>query len=159
MDVMERSEREALIIERRNQRVPFRKIAEELGITHARVQKIFQETRDRIPAARLADLREEESELADRGIASLLDIAENERISPRTRVEAWNSIRAWSESKRKLYGVDAPIRKEITVLTEDVVDAALRKASEEHEAKARELEMLEKRAKNAIAELEPLVDA
>lgn len=143
MDVLEQSAREARIIELREQRVPYRKIAAELGITHTRVIQIFQTARDRIPASRLADLRAEESDLADEAIADLLTIAKNDTINPRTghpmvsphaRVEAWNAIRGFSESKRRLFGADAPLRKEITVLTDDVVDAAIKKLTDEMEA-------------------------
>ncbi|WP_425171357.1 hypothetical protein [Mycobacterium sp.] len=133
MDIMERSAREALIIERRTQRVSFPKIGAELGITHQRVQQIFQTARDRIPAARLADLRAEESELLDQAIAGLLVIATGGK-SEHARVEAWRAIIAASESKRKLFGADAPVRREVTVLTESVVDAALRKINDEHAA-------------------------
>lgn len=142
-DVLERSEREALIFKRREERVSFTAIAAELGISHQRVHQIFNAARDRIPAGRLADLRAEESELADRAIANLLEIAENDTINPRTghpmvsphaRVEAWNAIRGFSESKRRLFGADAPLRKEITVLTDDVVDAAIKKLTDEMEA-------------------------
>lgn len=134
MDVLERSKREARIFELRAQRVSFSKIGEELGITRQRVEQIFQAARDRIPAARLADMRAEEAELADEGIADLLKIARDASVSPRTRVEAWQAIRAFSESKRKLFGVDAPQRKEITVLTDDVIDSAIKKLTEEMEA-------------------------
>ena len=37
-----------------------------------------------------------------------------------------------AESRRKLLGSDAPTKQTIHVLTEDVVDAALREAAEEH---------------------------
>lgn len=142
MDTAAQMAREARIFELRTQRVSFAKIGAELGITAQRVHQIFEVARDRIPASRLADLRAEESELADRGIADLLKIAENDSINPRTghpmvsphaRVEAWNAIRGWSESKRRLFGADAPLRKEITVLTDDVVDAAIKKLTDEME--------------------------
>ena len=117
--------REALIIERRASRVSFQKIGDEIGLSAPRVHEIFQEVQNRIPAQRIGDLRAEESDLADRAIANLLEIAENTNVSPRTRAEAWNSIRGWSESKRKLFGVDAPTRREITVVSNETIDMAI----------------------------------
>lgn len=135
MDVLEMSDREALIIERRANRVPWRTIGQELGISHSRVIQIFKEARDRIPASRLADMRAESAELIDRAIADLLTIAEDDsldnqgkyRVSARTRVEAWNAIRGFDESLRLLFGANAPARKEITILTNEVIDAAIEK--------------------------------
>jgi hypothetical protein len=129
----ETSAREAFIIEQRTHRVSFAKIGAELGITPQRVHQIFEKARDRIPAARLADLRAEESELLDQVIAGLLEIA-HKGNSEHARVQAFLGIIHASESKRKLFGADAPMRKEITVLTEDAVDAAIRKLNEEHAA-------------------------
>jgi hypothetical protein len=159
--MMELTAREARIFELRAQRVGFRQIGQELGISHTRAHQIYEAARNRIPASRLADLRAEESELLDEGVQSLLKIARDDRltsdgkpiVSPRTRVEAWNAICKFSESKRRLFGADAPQRKEVTVLSDSVVDAALRKANEDHEAMCRQLEALEKEAKEQIAEL------
>jgi 2,4-dienoyl-CoA reductase-like NADH-dependent reductase (Old Yellow Enzyme family) len=137
VDILEGTAREAYIIEQRTQRVPFRTIGDNLGISAQRVHQIFEAARDRIPAARLADLRAEEAELADRAIADLLrriNTLSDEKAHG--AAELWNSVRGWSESKRKLFGADAPQRKEITVLTEDAVDAAIRKVNEEHAALA-----------------------
>lgn len=133
MDMTETSAREAFIIEQRTRRVPFRTIGAELNISAQRVHQIFEAARDRIPAQRLADLRAEESELLDQVIAGLMDIAHNGK-SEHAKVQAWLGIIHASESKRKLFGADAPLRKEITVLTEDAVDAAIRKLNEEHTA-------------------------
>ena len=101
---MEMAQREALIIERRANRVPFRTIAAEVGVTHQRCVQIFKEACSKVPAEHVQQVRQEESELADRAIGDLLAIAENQHVSPRTRVEAWSAVRGWSESKRKLFG-------------------------------------------------------
>lgn len=143
---MHDAQREALIVERRAHSVPFRAIADEVGLSVTRTHEIFNEACARVPAAAVHSLRVQLSELADRGIADLLKIAESGRVSDRSRVEAWRAVLAWSESLRKLYGADAPSRREITVITDDVVDAALRAASEEFEAGVRVLEGLEARA-------------
>lgn len=150
---LEYAEREARIIELRKSRVSFRDIGNELGISHARAYQIYKNVLDRIPATQLAALRLESNELIERGITNLLEIAESTSVSPRTRVEAWNGVLKFCESQRKLYGVDAPQRKEIAVLTEDTVDKALRKLSEEFDAKARELDELENRAVSGLRDL------
>jgi hypothetical protein len=51
-------------------------------------------------------------------------------------IEVWNKL---SERRSKLMGLDKPERKEVTVLTEDVVDRAIRE----------ELEQLQRTARNA----------
>jgi hypothetical protein len=48
--------------------------------------------------------------------------------------EVWNKL---SERRSKLMGLDKPERKELTVLTEDVVDKAIREAREELERTSR----------------------
>lgn len=158
IDPREQQKREERILELRSQRVSFPQIAAELGVTKQRVHQIFEKARNRIPASRLADLRAEECELADNAIAALLTIAKDDRINPKTgnpmvsphaRVEAWNGIRGWSESKRRLFGVDAPLRREITVLSDDVVDAAIKQLTDD-------MELLSSRAQ--LAEEAPAED-
>jgi hypothetical protein len=134
-------EREALIIELHAQHVPWRAIGAQVGLSHVRCREIFMAARDRIPAERLSDLRTDHHELAYRAIHDLLQIAENPQVSPRTRAEAWGQIRGWSESDRKLYGVDAPTRREITVISDDAVSGAITELNREMaamEAQARE---------------------
>lgn len=71
-----------------------------------------------------------------------LDRIERVRVALEPRVnagdpraaEVWNKL---SERLSKLCGLDKPERKEVTVLTEDAVDHAIRQAREEMEAKAR----------------------
>lgn len=126
-------DRENLIVERRANRVPFRLIGGELGISAQRAHQIFKDACDKVPAEAVRQVRMEESELADRAIGDLLGIAENEHVSPRTRVEAWSAVRGWSESKRKLHGADAPTRRELTVVSGETVDLAIADLTREME--------------------------
>jgi hypothetical protein len=48
--------------------------------------------------------------------------------------EVWNKL---SERRSKLMGLDKPERREVTVITEDAVDKAIREVREELEKKAR----------------------
>lgn len=133
--------REAQIIELHARHLPWRAIAEQVGVSHTQCQRIFRAARDRVPAERISDLRTDHHELAYRAIHDLLQIAENPQVSPRTRAEAWNSIRGWSESDRKLYGIDAPTRREITVISDDAISGAITELNREMaamEAQARE---------------------
>lgn len=125
------ADREALIVERRADSVPFRAIAHEVGLSVTRVHEIYREACDRIPSAAVHTVRVQSADLADRAIMDLLKIAENPQISPRTRAEAWNSLRGWSESLRKLYGADAPTRREITVVSAETVDNAIAELNKE----------------------------
>jgi hypothetical protein len=125
MQTMSTAEREALIVERRSDSVPFRAIAAEVGLSLTRVHDIYREACARIPTTAMHTLRVQSADLADRAIHDLLQIAENPQISPRTRAECWGQLRGWSESLRKLYGVDAPTRREITVISDDAVSNAI----------------------------------
>lgn len=139
---IETAEREDLIIDLHGQHLPWREISRRVGLSHERCRQIFQAARDRIPAERLNDLRVDHHELAYRAIHDLLQMAENPQISPRTRAECWNAIRGWSESDRKLYGVDAPTRREITVISDDAISNAITELNREMsalDAQAREL--------------------
>lgn len=61
------------------------------------------------------------------------------------------------DQRARLLGYNAPVRKEITVLTETVVDEALVKAAEQHAAMVEQLRALEQRA--AITGAADIVDA
>jgi len=49
------AERAVLIVERRADRVPFREIARELGISYQRVHAIYEDTLARVPASRFRE--------------------------------------------------------------------------------------------------------
>ena len=142
----ETEQRKARIVALRRDRVPFDVIAAELGISAPRVHRIFWDAVREFPHQQVAELREEQRDLADRAVMRLMAIAEDETVTPRTRVEAWTAIRGWAEHVARLLGLNAPTRREITVLSESTVDAALRQVEEEHAAKVRELEAMEHRA-------------
>lgn len=125
------AQREALIIKLRADHVPVRLIAEQLGLSQQRVSQIHQAACERIPAAALHTVRTEAAALADRAIRDLLVIAENPQISPRTRAECWGQVRGWSESLRRLMGADAPMRREITVISDDAINAAIKALNDE----------------------------
>lgn len=154
----EQQERKRRIIELRGERQTWDQIATAFDITPQRAHQLYQAALKERPNPLVDEHRAEEAALIDRAVNRLLQIAEVDDVSPRTRVEAWNAIKGWCEHKARLLGLNAPARKEITVLTEDAVDQALRALEEQHKAKAAELEALEQRAiagaKEALAEME-----
>lgn len=126
-----RAEREALILQRRSESVPFRKIAEEIGLSHAQVRNIYTAAVDRLPAERVSDLRREQGEILDHVIYKMLGVLDAERgpdgrpITPRSMTEAAQAIVKALERKGRLFGLDAPTRKEVTVVTDEVLDETL----------------------------------
>lgn len=150
----ESAQRKAQIVAMRRKRMPFDAIAAHFDISAPRAHELYWQAVREVPNQQVAEHRAEESDLIDRAVNNLLSIAESdEDVSPRTRVEAWSAIRGWCEHKARLLGLNAPTRKEVTVLTEDAVDAALRKLEEEHAEKARQLAALDQRAEAALVEL------
>lgn len=151
--------RKAAIVAARRAREPWDAIGAVHDITPQRAHQIYKAALDEFPAVQVAEHREEEVGLADQAISRLMGIAEDPDVSARTRIEAWVATRGWCEHKAKLLALYAPQRREITVLTEDAVDAALRKVAEDHDAKVRELAELEQRAIDSAAALMAEVDA
>lgn len=88
------AERMRQIVELRRRRVPVSEIAAQLGITPGRVSQIYSDALRELPAASVAEHRAEETALADDAVRALLGIAGSDKASPRTRVEAWSSIRS-----------------------------------------------------------------
>lgn len=155
----ENAERKRRIVAMRRTRIPFDAIGADLGITASRVHQLYWEAMAEIPNQDVTQHREEQRDLADKAISALLAIAEGPDVSARTRVEAWSSIKGWCEHQAKLLALYAPIRKEVTVLSESVVDQALAKAAADHAAKVAELEALENRAISEADRLLADVDA
>lgn len=142
----EQQNRKAAIVQARRAREPWDAIAATWDISPQRAHQIYRAALDEFPAVQVAEHREEEAGLADQAISRLMAIADDPDVSARTRVEAWSSIRGWCQHKAALLGLNSPTRREISVVTEDAVDAALRLVAEQHAEKARELQALEDRA-------------
>jgi hypothetical protein len=81
-------------------------------------------------------MRVEESELADEMIGKLREMVLDASAKFRDRVEAFKALLLWTESKRKLHGLDAPIRREVEILDSSSVDAQLRAELAELEREA-----------------------
>jgi hypothetical protein len=108
------AERRARVIELRRQSRTFAEIGAEFGFSLQRAHAIYLEALAEIPARQVDLYRAEALELALGAIEDLLPIATN-HAQPRTSVEAWNSIRSWSERIAKTVGSDASTKIDATV--------------------------------------------
>ena len=109
------AERIQHVVSRRADRVSFREIGAELGISGARAHQLWVKALRQLPVQRLDEHRREALDLIDR--ANLLKIAEDDQISGRSRVEAWSSVKGWEERRARLLGLDAPARARVNVIT------------------------------------------
>jgi hypothetical protein len=120
------AERLADVVALRRQRLTQADIARQLGISQQRVSQLYAQALAEVPAAQVAEHRAEELMLIDDAIADLLPIA-RDHTRPRSAVEAWNAIRGWADRKARLLGLDAPARSKVEVITEEMVDAEIRR--------------------------------
>lgn len=139
----ESEQKTARIIELRRQRMGWAEIGKAVGMDHKTVRNRYNRALAEIPAPHVDEHRAEELTLVDDATADLMIIARNDDVSPRTRIEAWSTIRAWAERKAKLLGLDAPTQ----VVTIDRVD-------QEIAALTRELAAMELAGEN-VDDVEP----
>ena len=118
------------MVQLRRDRASFREIGAELGISPQAAWKAYQKALREVPVADVETLRLEELELVDFAINDLLKLALDHR-KPRYSVESWNTICRWSERRARLMGLDAPARKAIEVLTQDVIDKEIERLAVE----------------------------
>jgi hypothetical protein len=118
------AERRAQVVRMRSARLSFAEIGRRLNITAQRAGVIYRQALQEIPRADVDEHRAEELEFIDLAVNRLLTIAMGKEVSARTRVEAWNAIRGWTERKAKLLGLDAPTKH--AVLTMDGIEAEIR---------------------------------
>ena len=107
----------AAVAQLRRRRASFAEIAAHLGITQDQAAELYRQVLETLPEFKAAEFRAEELVLADDAMRRLMTIATGERrakcsscgasgTSPRTAVEAWNSVRGWAEHKARLLGLD-----------------------------------------------------
>lgn len=119
-------EREASVIQMKAEGMTFTEIGRRLGVTQQRVSQIWKRGIERLPIANLNEHRANQLQLIMTAYRELVAIARNPAVSARTRVEAWSTIRGWAERESKLLGTDAVSRREISIVTSDVIDNAIR---------------------------------
>ena len=108
------AERRAQVAQMRRARLPFAEIGRRIGVSEQRAWQIYQEAIAAIPAAAVNQHRAEELVLVDDATRALLGIAADKSVTPRTRVEAWNSIRSWAEHKARILGLNAATKVEVS---------------------------------------------
>jgi hypothetical protein len=138
---VEAAERTARIVELRRQRLTWREIADVVGVTMKRCQVLYRQSLAEIPAHHVDEHRAEELLLVDDATADLMLIARDVKVSPRTRIEAWSTIRAWAERKAKLMGLDAPTQ----VVRIDAIDKEIQELSKELAAMEQVVETADER--------------
>lgn len=84
-----------------------------------------------VPVEAVTELRQIESDRLNMIISDLWPIARNTDVDPAQRIAAYREIRQASESFRRMFGLDAPTKQTITVISEDVVDAEIRRLEAE----------------------------
>lgn len=136
-------ERDAEMAHLRARGLSYRAIAGQVGCTASTAYLGVQRALAAVPVEAVGELRQVECARLDAVIARLWDVVEAEHpfISNGRRfddvqdagpvISALSGIVRASESKRKLLGLDAPARQMVTVVTEDAVDAELRRLEAE----------------------------
>lgn len=120
------AQREALIIQRRADRVSFRNIAAELDLSYQRVQQIYTAACRKYPVQNLEQHRREEIELLDTATNELLEIARDTQSGPVTRIKAWEAVIKAAERKARLLGLDAPLKREIEIFDSSSLESEAR---------------------------------
>ena len=128
---------EARIINLRRDRLAWRDIGAQVGLSHERCRQIFNAAIDRYPAANLAALSAEEDELCDESIHRLRELIADPEITHRNIIEAFKTLLMWSEAKRKIHGIDAPLRREVEMIDTTSMDARLLAEIQQMEAEFR----------------------
>lgn len=129
----------------RSEGVTFAEIGHRLGVSMQRAYQIWEKALAEAPRVKVQQYRQTQLELIDKATRELLAITADPSVTPRTKVEAWNGLRAWQERLARLTGIDAPTRKEVRVIPEDAIDAEIKKltAQMEEEAKAAGVDLAE----------------
>ena len=104
------AEKRATVMELRNRGWTFDQIGNQLGVSAKRAHTIYQEALDEYPVPHIDEHRQRQMALMNAAVRELLEIARDPETSPRTRVEAWNSLKGWSDAERKMLGIDVPER-------------------------------------------------
>lgn len=116
----------ATIVKLRGQSYKWDDIAKIVGLDMGYCCKLYKRALAEIPVPNMVELRDEECRLVSDAIRELMLTAVDDDISPRSRIEAWNAIRGWSEHRARMIGLNAPVKSQVQVITEDHIDAAIR---------------------------------
>lgn len=113
-------------------------IADRMGCAVSTAYESVQRAIAAVPVEAVGVLRQVECDRLDGIIAKLWDIINHDDTGTGDKIAALNGVMRTSESKRKLLGLDAPARQTVTVISEDAVDAELRRLEEELATRGRQ---------------------
>ena len=109
----------------------FQEIGNARGVTTARAWQIYQAAIRQIPQLDSTEHRHEEIAITDEISDGLRKIFYNEKVSPRTRVEAANALRAWRDHGCRIAGTYAPGKRPVVWAGETDVDARIAQLCDE----------------------------
>lgn len=150
---LDNAERDRAAAELRQQRLTYQQIADQMGYAgrsgaYEAVQRALatvpreaaealmaleMDMLDRLDREALKILSHDHVKVTDSG-KIVLDSDGNKILDEMPKLRAIDALRRNSESRRRLKGIDAPTRRIVEVITEDVVDAQLRSLDDEHAA-------------------------
>lgn len=128
---LDTAERTAKVVEMRRGRASFREIAAAVGCSTQYAHRLYYQALADIPATEVVQARQEECELVDDAVVGLLKIANDPEEAGRTRVEAWTSLRGWSEHRARLLGLNAPATSRVQLISESDIDAEIARLTRE----------------------------
>lgn len=143
---IDHAERDAEAARLRSRGKTYRAIASELGMSLGAVHDAVQRAIAAVPVEAVNELRQIECARLDAIIAKAWEIVDahhpvvsngklfDDLDDQAPVLAALALILRTAESKRKLLGLDAPTRRIISVVTEDVVDEDMRRLDAEYEA-------------------------
>jgi hypothetical protein len=112
---IEHARLDAEAAELRAMRLSYRAIAARQGVdvstAHSRVKRALAA----VPVEAVTELRQIEGDALDASMRALQVIAQDATVSERDRIAARRELRLCGESKRRLFGLDAPAEVRVTV--------------------------------------------
>lgn len=117
----------ARIVELRTASYKWREIAEAVDRSIPYCHNLYFQALAEVPADQVVQARQEECQLVESAVHNLLKMATDDSVTARTRVEAWNSIRGWSEHRAKMVGLNAPVKSQVLHISESQVDEELKR--------------------------------
>lgn len=118
-------ERDTQIVRLRADGIDPRMIAEQYGITTARVCQIWKRALREMPSAPIEERRAEQEQFCTRMNSYLTPYLDDARTAARTKAEIVKVIVGVVEARRAaLLGLDAPRRREVELITPSAVDRA-----------------------------------
>lgn len=120
-------ERRALVVQGRIEHQTFPEIAKKLGVTSQRAQAIYKSARETLPQEQLETFKWEQILWSEDAMKELRKLATSRgMVSPRTRIEAWNSLLKYMEHTSKLFGLyPTPEKQNITLVNSNTTNVVL----------------------------------